>query len=220
MSRVAFLLAPLGGALLGVAVAAEPDSAGPVTKPAASMDHATPAEKPADPDATAKAPTRAISAHAAELLAAGTTKFTLPKAPEKNSEQPAVAKDENAHDKPANEIVRLPQVTVRAMRIPSTEDMRTPRGLEVYAMNKYLGPPDGFSRGVLNRFTLADAWKHVPILGKIFSFPRQEDLAVDMYYDDEVRKKIKDLTDLQALPRRLPDDPVAPPAATEPSGGK
>ncbi len=157
---------------------------------------------PASPELAAEvspAPERAVSAHVAGLLAAATPHFEVVKPAERKSGGPP---GESA-SKPANEIVRLPNFVVKEPRIPSPEDVRTPRGLEVYAMNKYLGSPTGFSRGVLNHYTIAGAWKratkHVPILNRFEWFSSPEKSAVDRYYDDEVRKKMRDLGGLLVL---------------------
>jgi len=132
-------------------------------------------------------------------------------------------------DTPLNEIVRLPNFVVREPRVPTPEDVRTPRGLQVYAMNKYLGSRTGFSRGVLNRYTLAEGWaratKHIPILNWFEWATSPEKRALDMYYDDEVRKKMRDLYELQAIPSNPPirseGKTASPlPAAAAPAGGK
>ena len=94
MLRLACFLLALRVALPGLA-----QTSAPVTS--SSVPVAKVAEAPAKTE-------RTISPHVAELLATATTQFTLPKPAEKKPEQPtAVTCD---HGKPANEIVRLPQV--------------------------------------------------------------------------------------------------------------
>jgi len=177
-----------------------------MTVPARAQEQ--PPRPPAIVTEPASVPGRKVSEHVAELLAASTPHVDpiKPKPVEKNSGPlaPGVA------DKPAYDIVRLPNFVVREPRVPSVEDVRTPRGLEVYAMNKYLGAPNSFSRAVLNRFTIADAWKHVPILGRYPWFSSPEATAVDMYYDDEVRKKMADLYGLLAIAPKAPSADAAP----------
>lgn len=178
-----------------------PEAPAPVPVPAA--------ESPAPRD-------RAVSTNVAALLAAGTPRFPVMKPEEK----PANAPSAPIVNRPANEIVRLPNFVVREPRVPTPEDIRTPRGLEVYAMNKYLGRADGFSRGVLNRYTLADGWaratKRIPVLNWFEWATSPEKRALDMYYDDEVRKKLRDLHELQAMPSKPPPARATP----SPAGGK
>lgn len=151
---------------------------------------------------------RAISPRTAALLAVGLPKYEPPKPAEKKPEAGPLVAGEG--DRPSNAILRLPKMIVREPRVLSPEDVRSPRELEIYAMNKYLGPKDGFSRGVLNHFTFAEAWKntvkHVPILNRFEWFSSPEKTAVDMYYDDEVRKKMRDLMGLTSVPTK----PAAP----------
>ena len=143
---------------------------------------------------------RAISVRAAKMLAAGLPKAETPEPADGIAAPGPAARGER--EQPANTIVHLPPYLVREPRVPTSEDVRTPRGLEVYAMNKYLGAPDGFSRAVLNRFTIADAWKRVPVLGRYPWFSSPEKTAVAMYYDDEHRKKMADLVGLLSIARK------------------
>jgi hypothetical protein len=34
-------------------------------------------------------------------------------------------------------------------------------------VDKYMGPSDGIDRGILNRFTLAQLWAKIPIIGRL-----------------------------------------------------
>jgi hypothetical protein len=191
------ILRLLGSVLLSAAAAIAQE---PPSKPLKSAAENAPARE------------RIVSEHVAELLAASRPHFEVIKAEEKKAPEPSVGSPE----KPLNEIVRLPNYVVkeaREPRVPSPEDVRTPRGLEVYAMKKYLGSTDSFSRGVLNHFTLADAWKkavkNVPLLNQFEWATSPEKRALDMYYDDEVRKKLRGLY-----------DELAPPSKPAPAGGK
>lgn len=183
----------------GVAEAREPAAVAPATVVV------TPVAPP---------PKRLRSEHVAGLLAAATPRFAITPA-----DKPATLKAPGqAAALPANEIVHLPNFVVREPRVPTPEDVRTPRGLQLYAMNKYLGSPTGFSRGVLNRFTLADGWtrltKHVPLLNRFEWASSPEKTALDRYYDDEVRKKMSDLYGLLAI---RPEPPVRPGRAPNPT---
>ncbi|QYM78055.1 hypothetical protein K0B96_12130 [Horticoccus luteus] len=153
-------------------------------------------------DATGVKHPRAVSPHLAAALAEKMPKFApeaaahaAPKAPGQ-----AEAEAEVPGDQPANGIVRLPRYVVREEKPPSDRDVRSPRGLEAHAMDKYMGAPGGFSRGVLNRFTFGQAWDRwikgrVPILGRFDWEVTQENEAMKRYYDDEFRKELRGLVD-------------------------
>lgn len=63
-------------------------------------------------------------------------------------------------------LVRMEKVEVRAEPIPSEEQVLTDLGKASLAMPQYLGDPDGLDRGFLNRFTIEDLWRQVPLLGR------------------------------------------------------
>ncbi len=176
-------------------------------------------EQPASPPRVvtepASVPGRKVSEHVAELLAAAMPHVDPIKP--KPAEQGFGPLAPGVADKPAYDIVRLPNFVVREPRVPSAEDVRTPHGLEVYAMNKYMGAPNGFSRAVLNRFTIAGAWKHVPILGRYPWFSSPEATAVDMYYDDEMGKKMADLYGLLAITPKGTSSGAAAPTQSLPA---
>jgi hypothetical protein len=202
-------------ALAQESVPVQPAEAAPPATPTPAMS-AVPAATPVTRSE------RIVSPRVAGLLAAATPRFAVtPIAEEKNG-----AASSAFPKGPANEIMRLPNFVVREPRVPTSEAVRTRRGLEVYAMNKYLGDPDGFSRGVLNRFTLADAWKkytkHIPLLNRSEWAFSPEKRALDMYYDDEVRGKMRDLFGLLAIKEPAPAQAVGKPPAKSSSapGGK
>lgn len=142
---------------------------------------------------------RAVSAHLAAALAEKMPKYEPAAGTEKANHE---ASREPEELRPANGIVRLPRYIVEGEKAPSPEELRSMKGIEAYAMNKYMGEPDGISRGVLNRFTLDGAWKRfvkgrVPLLGRFDWAVSQEDEALKRYYDDEVRKKLRGLVDFE-----------------------
>jgi hypothetical protein len=62
-------------------------------------------------------------------------------------------------------VASLPAFIVRDARIPTRDQILTPKARAEITMDKYLGPSDGLDRGVLNRITLVQLWKKIPILG-------------------------------------------------------
>lgn len=154
-------------------------------------------------DAVPKRP-RAVSAHVAAALAEKMPKYEPSSGGEKQIHD---ATREQNEQRPANGIVRLPRYIVEERRPPTTEELRSPKGLERYAMDKYMGDADGISRGVLNHFTLDGAWTRfvkgrVPVLGWFDWAVSQEDEALKRYYDDEVRKKLRGLVQFDVAAAR------------------
>ena len=156
-----------------------------------------PAVEPAENAATLKRE-RAISPRMAALLAATGPKYDATK-----SAEPAPAP--LVRDKPANGIVRLPDYIVREPKLPTAEQVMTHKAIAQLAMNKYLGPSDGFDRGFLNAFTIADLRKKMGVLGYLLAFipsMTNEERAMMYYYEDERLRKMNDLLELAALARK------------------
>ena len=102
----------------------------------------------------------------------------------------------------AASIVRLPQYVVREPTVPPPTEVMTQRELTRMAMDHYLGSVDGLDRGFLNRFTLGELWRKIPVLGVIpFPIPTisNEDRAMMKYYEDERLRKMHELLDLSAI---------------------
>ena len=178
---------------------------------AAVAQEAAPAA-PAQPEAEKSA--RPVSPHLAAMLSAGLPKFGEAKSRE-NKPAPVSGEASGAADKSTNDIIRLPQYLVLEPRALDADAVRTQRGLEAYAVDKYYGPSDSFMRGVLNHYTLGALWqhatKHVPLLKYFGWYDSLEKSAVTRYYLDEAPRKLDTLMRLDALPH-------APlPAGTKPT---
>jgi hypothetical protein len=61
-------------------------------------------------------------------------------------------------------IVVLSEFAVAATRLPSPEEVAGPGGRAEALMRKQLGHRDGLDRGVLNRITLPELWRKIPVL--------------------------------------------------------
>jgi hypothetical protein len=61
----------------------------------------------------------------------------------------------------------MPAYTITEAKLPTTRQAMTYKGWTQPLVDKYLGPSDGIDRGVLNRYTLAQLWAKIPILGKL-----------------------------------------------------
>jgi hypothetical protein len=70
------------------------------------------------------------------------------------------------HDRPTNEIVRLPNYVVRERRLPKPIEAMSNAELARIGMEKYIGPENGLDRGFLNLFTVVGLWKKIPLLGR------------------------------------------------------
>jgi hypothetical protein len=61
----------------------------------------------------------------------------------------------------------LPTVTVTETRAAPDERILTNSAKAAKVVNAYMGDSDGLDRAVLNRFTLQQLWKKIPILGRL-----------------------------------------------------
>lgn len=193
---------------LGLAVTAraqQPAGTVPANQPAVAQ----PAEAAATP---ATAPVyHNYSQHIGAILAASAPKYTP--APKTDAATDPALTPTLARDKPSNGIVRLPDYVVRDGKLPTPEEVRTRKETARIAMNRYLGPSDGFDRGFLNAFTIADLWRKIPLIGQILPCPipsiSNEDRAMIMYEEDERLRKMKDLMSLAALAKQSGDAELA-----------
>ncbi len=165
------------------------------------------AENPAPPSAAAPALSPRLSAVIAD---------SLPKYQPPGTGQPTPAP---APDQPRNTIVRLPDYVVRDARPPDSYDLITRKGHAQIAMNRYLGPSNGFDRAFLNAVTLVDLWKSIPVLGKVpfvpFGSQSNADRALEIYDPIERKRRMQELLGREAMPRD-PTPPAATPVSTSP----
>ena len=140
---------------------------------------------------------RAVSPRVAEMLLAAAPAYQPAQPPAGAGDSAASGTAARARvdeiTKPANTIVRLPEYVIRERKprpLPKLEEILGPRELEKLAMNEFLGPADGFDRGFLNLFTVADLWRRIPFLGRIplAGFETNEQRAMRMYRADREAK--------------------------------
>lgn len=105
-------------------------------------------------------------------------------------------------------VLVMPKVVVRDGRLPAPGELGPTRAevraLEQQAMNHYLGSIDGLDRGFLNRFTLGQAWKKIPVLGEWVKTPfwlTNEERALMKYEEDRQVRVKEEVRDLQRLLR-------------------
>jgi len=179
-ARVALLLSTIAAlAALGPASAQTPP---PPT------DQSTPA--PTTPPAPKR--DRAVSDSLAASLAASMPKYNPPPKPRPEDEDV----DLRDVDKPRNGIIRLPKYVVREKKPPvfRERDLYTNKGLSDLARRRYLTP--GYM--ALNAY-------HLPI-PFFASSESPEQLALDMYAEDERLNNISDLHDTAQTLGRGGDD--------------
>lgn len=156
---------------------------------------AQPAEAPAPRE-------RVLSPRLSAALAEKLPKFTAPAAGAARQAAPGRLPDDPA---PRNSILRLPDYIVREPRVPDEEAVLTEKGRSAVAMNRYLGPSDGFDRGFLNAFTLGDLWRKIPLLGRIpvipFASIPNEQRAMEIYEHVEQRRQWEELLRIEAIAR-------------------
>ncbi len=161
-------------------------------------------------DARADAPApRAVSAHTAELLTIATRRLEAKQTPATSA---PVAPSRIATDRPANEIVRLPNYIVREPKLPQREDVLVDAELAQIGMNRYIGLVDGLDRGWLNRFTIKSVWNKIPVLGKfpLLGFETNEERGLRLYREEKMKEEWEGLTSLlsPALKPKAGDTPA------------
>jgi hypothetical protein len=141
---------------------------------------------------------RRISSRVGEMLSAAAPKFETAAgatATETKGEPASAARDRVTPPdttKPANSIIRLPEYLVRERKpraLPKLEEVMVPRELESLAMSEFLGDETGLNRA-LNMFSIASAWKKVPVLGGFVlkDFETNQDRAMRLYRADREAK--------------------------------
>lgn len=122
---------------------------------------------------------RGISSNLASALSDTMPKYNPPPPPEEKEEDDGV--DEDLMLKPKNGIVRLPQVVVEGNRPPifTERQVHTDKGLATLATKRYFSE----TAQALNKF-------HIPLLTA-----SQEELAMQMWQEDERLRLISDLED-------------------------
>jgi hypothetical protein len=108
---------------------------------------------------------QSTSSYISSVIAAGLPKYDpSPKAIDMAA---AGAKSDGKAIQTTPGIALLPAFIVRDAKIPDEDQILTNKGKAKTAMDKYLGPSDGLDRGVLNRYTLVQLWKKIPILSAL-----------------------------------------------------
>lgn len=110
-------------------------------------------------------------------------------------------------------VVRMSPYVTRERRLPPDESFLTKAGRADYAMDRYMGSASGLSRGVLNRYTLPEIWKKIPLLGVLpFTGPpgtkTNEDRSMDQLLVDELTESTDELANLNSF-----QEPTPAPAA-------
>ncbi len=82
-------------------------------------------------------------------------------------------------DKPQNGIIRLPMYLVREPRPIRSEDVMTDQARSEALVKRYDREPTGLDL-MLNKYTIGDLWKKIPVLGKI------SDFGTSMSYNDRI----------------------------------
>jgi hypothetical protein len=115
--------------------------------------------------ASADEDSHASSARLSAEIAAGLPKY-VPKGNEPApAARPAPPQERQAAADPSVSV--LPAVTVTEARLPTPEGILTKEARAQKFVAAYMGDSDGLDRGFLNRFTLQQLWKMIPILGRL-----------------------------------------------------
>jgi hypothetical protein len=107
----------------------------------------------------------ATSSYMMSAISAGLPKFD-PAQAKGNSDlkQPGVSPGRQAV--PAG-VTAMPAFTITEAKLPSSRQIVTYKGWTSPLVDKYMGPSDGIDRGVLNKYTLAQLWTKIPVLGRL-----------------------------------------------------
>ncbi len=111
--------------------------------------------------------THLVSSHISTVILAGLPKFD-PKQAAGSISAPNMGRKPGgtAETTTSAAPVRLPVFVVTGLKSPPpTDQVLTRKGEEEAAMDEYLGDTRGLDRGVLNRFTLPQLWRKIPVLG-------------------------------------------------------
>ncbi len=132
---------------------------------------------------------RLVSPRVAALLSAALPQLPPP-APDGS---PVLVRVAPAVEQTGNGIVRLPNFVVRESKPPPFAEVER-HEIARRAMEKYLGPEDGFDRGFLNLITA----KQFPLLA-LFGSVSNEARAMGRYREDERLRLKADLLELATL---------------------
>jgi hypothetical protein len=108
----------------------------------------------------------ATSSYMMTAITDGLPKFDPAKSEVAEAATAAAAPAPKAPSAPAG-VTLMPAYTIREAKPPQERQIITYKGWTEPLVDKYMGPSDGIDRGVLNRFTLAQLWAKIPILGKL-----------------------------------------------------
>jgi hypothetical protein len=108
---------------------------------------------------------RETSSYIRSVISAG-----LPKFQAKQPQASAPSKNAGTAQGPtatASDVIAMPAFTITEAKLPSSRQTMTYAGWTQPLVDKYMGPSDGIDRGILNRFTLAQLWAKIPIIGRL-----------------------------------------------------
>jgi len=109
--------------------------------------------------------THLASSYMRAAISAGLPKYEPKRALVSSTASPIVAASKREGS--SAEVTSMPEYTVRESKLPTTERVLTYKARTRILMDGYMGDSDGLDRGVLNRYTLAQLWAKIPILGKL-----------------------------------------------------
>ena len=97
--------------------------------------------------------------------------------------------------------VQLPAFDVTALKdFPREEDVLTLKGQAEADMDEYLGDRHGLDRGVLNRYTLPELWRKIPVLGVLPFAGTQKSISnADRAKPMRLQATLKEMKELSAL---------------------
>jgi hypothetical protein len=122
-----------------------------------------PATFASGPDASPDGEPHATSSYIRSIITAGLPKFTPTQLPSN-----LAATNASTAPRPVgvpSDVVAMPAFTITEAKLPTKRQTMTYAGWTQPLVDKYMGPSDGIDRGILNRYTLAQLWAKIPIIG-------------------------------------------------------
>jgi hypothetical protein len=118
-----------------------------------------------EPDAAPGNEMHRTSSYIRSVISAGLPRFT-PAIPLPNHATTKSGPASNTGTIPSD-VVAMPAFTITEAKLPTTRQTMTYTGWTQPLVDKYMGPADGIDRGILNRYTLAQLWAKIPIVGRL-----------------------------------------------------
>ena len=138
---------------------------------------------------------------AASMIKAGLPAFEVkPDAIAISATEPLRRLSDPAELAPSTGVVRMSPYVTLEKKVLTSEAVMSDKGLEFFAMDKFIGDIDGLDRGFLNVVTLRGLWSRIPVLNLVdFAGETNEERAMRLYRLNRKSEILKEKQDFDAL---------------------